>query len=560
MILRPYQETLKGEVYQAWNQGARNVLMRLGTGGGKTAILSSMTHEHGGATCLIAHRQELVGQLSLAIARYGIAHDVVAAQQTKRAIAASHMTTLGRSWYRPGARVVVASVDTLVRAEGLEAWLPQVTRWVVDEAHHLVTDNKWHTAISKFTNPHCLGLGPTATPERADRKGLGRHASGVMDLMVQGPPERWLIDQGYLTDYRIIAADSDLEQFLGAAGASGDWSPAQLKAAAGKSKIVGDTVASYLRFAKGKLGVTFVTDIDTAERVTAAYRAAGVRAETLTGKTDSGWRSQILINLAARKLDQIVAVDVISEGYDLPAIEVETMDRPSESLALYMQQFGRALRPVYAPGYDLETQSGRLAAIAASAKPKAIIIDKVGNWRRHGLPDAVRDWSLNDGERRSKSSGAIPLRACLECYEPYESFRVACPHCGARPEPAGRSTPALVEGDLIELDPEVLARMRGEVEAADMSPWEYQQSLVARHTPPQAVGSLVKHHAARQEARDALRAAMAAWGGYQRARGLDDREIQRLFWTLWQVDVLSAQALSRADAAALTERLTAASK
>jgi DNA repair protein RadD len=532
--------------------------MRLDTGGGKTVVLGWLVENHPGASCVIAHRQELVGQLSLTLARYGIRHNIIAAKDTIKAIVALHILETGRSFYDPGARCAVASVDTLVKAKGLEAWAAQVTLWIVDEAHHLVRDNKWHSAISMFTNPYCHGLGPTATPNRTDGRGLGAHADGVFHAMVQGPPMRWLIDQGYLTDYRVFIVESDIVRLLGEVGPSGDYSQAQLKNASDKSHIVGDVVSSYLKFVPGKSAITFTTDVDTCARVSLAARKGGIRAEALTGKTDGGVRRQMLQQLANGGLDEIIAVDIVSEGFDLPAIQAGIAGRPSESLQLYMQQIGRILRPIYAAGYDLETQAGRLAAIAAGPKPIAFWIDHVGNFLRHGPPDRPRFWTLDSREKRGRNSDAIPMRGCENegCFQPYEAFRVRCPHCGHKPEPAGRSTPKQVAGDLAELDPEILAKLRAGIEEADMGFEEYRVKLTATGLPARYVAANVNALADKQEAQARLRAAMALWGGARLAEGLTDREMQKLFFLRYGVDVMSAQALNRADADALHARLT----
>lgn len=553
MDLRPYQTQLVNDVWGAWAQGALNVLMRLDTGGGKTVILAYLVNlwisQARGAVAVIAHRQELVSQLSMTLARYGIRHNIIAAQKVRRAIAALHIAEFGRSYFDPGSRVAVASVDTLVRADGLEWWFAQVTLWIVDEGHHLVLDNKWHTAIKLFTNPGVHGLLPTATPSRADGKGLGAHADGVANVMVQGPPMRWLIDQGYLTDYRIICPESDL-QVLDEVGSTGDWSTKQLKEASQRSHIIGDVVREYLRWAPGKLGITFTTDVDTAGAMTQAYRAAGVRAETLTGKTDDGYRRQILRQFAARQLDQIVAVDIVSEGFDLPAIEVASMARPTNSLALYMQQFGRALRIL--PG-----------------KSKALIIDHAGNTLRHqGPPDKPRSWTLDRKSKRG-GGGGIPMRVCgagwplgrepsPPCYQPFERFYTACPYCGLAvppPEPAERSSPAAVDGDLSEMDPETLARLRQGVEEMDLPLEDYQRWLTSRNVPAQGFSAHSKRHLERQGAQGDLRREMEAWVGRQLALGLRDREVHRKFFLTFGLDVLSARALGPDEARQLAERI-----
>lgn len=534
--LRPFQAELKAAVFQGWNQGAANVLMRLDTGGGKTVTLADIVNEHNGASMVIAHRQELVGQLSLTLARYGVRHNLVASDSTRRGIAKLHVEELGYSFIDTGARCTVASVDTLVRHD-LGALTAQVTLWIVDEGHHLVRDNKWHTAIDRFTNPAVRGLLPTATPKRADGKGLGRHADGVADLMVEGPPMRWLIEQGYLTDYRIVCPKTDM-QMLADVGASGDWSTKQLREAAQRSHIVGDVVAAYLKYATGRLGITFSTDIETAGEIATAYRLAGVRAETLTGKTDDGLRRSILRRFAAREIDQIVAVDIISEGFDLPAIEVASMARPTASLALYMQQFGRTLRTM--PG-----------------KEKALIIDHAANVIRHGgPPDKPRVWSLERaGKKAKKADDGIPMRICVACFEPFERIYKECPHCGHYEPPATRNAPAMVDGDMAELDPETLARLRGEVAAVDMGIPERRAELMATGLPGIPVMANVKRHAERQDAQALLRAAMADLGGRWHAEGMTDSQMQRRFFLTYGVDVLSAQALGTADAIALLGKI-----
>src|SRR5690606_20862189 len=157
----------------------------------------------------------------------------------------------------------------------------------------------------------------------------------------------------------------------------------------------------------------------------------GVSAEVLTGETSVDVRTAIFARLEARTLQQVVAVDVISEGTDIPAIEVVTFARPTASLGLFLQMLGRALR--MAPGKEF-----------------AQVIDHVGNFLRHrGGPDTPRTWTLD--RRPGKGSGASdaePIRVCLNvtCGLSYERFRDACPFCGQpAPEPERRGPPDQVD-------------------------------------------------------------------------------------------------------------------
>jgi len=558
--LRPYQASIKAAVFQHWQEGRRNVLVKSPTGSGKTVLFADVVRSVDRAAAVIAHRSELVSQTSLALAREGVRHRIIGPDSLRRNCVTLHMDRLGRSFYDPGARVGACGVDTLVGKDAKsDPWFSQVGLWVQDEAHHVLRGNKWGRAAEMF--PNAYGLGVTATPARADGAGLGLHADGLFDSIVQGPEMRELIDAGYLTDYRIFAPPSDVDYSDVTVTASGDLSPAKLRAAVHASdKIVGDVVSHYLKIAHGKLGVTFAVDVDSAKEIAAAFKAAGVPAEVVTAKTPDLLRAQILRRFERREVLQLVNVDLFGEGFDLPAIEVVSMVRKTESWPLFVQQFGRALRlmisPELAAVWDSFTAEQRRAHIAASGKPVALIIDHVGNVIRHGLPDAPRADTLDRRERRSSgTSDAIPTRVCandrvggvegLLCAQTYERFHKACPYCGYYPEPASRSAPEFVDGDLYELDPEVLAAMRGKLAQIDGA------ARVPQNLDAIAAAAVRKNHAARQTAQHFLRELMALWGGWQAAQGFDVAQSQRRFFHAFGCDVLTAQTLGRPEAEAL---------
>lgn len=574
VALRPYQLEVNGNVQAAWANGLRVVIMRMDTGAGKTRCIAALIDGHRGASCIIAHRDTIVSQLSLALAECGVRHQVIASDKTRRQIAARHVKLFGKSFLDPLSPCVVASVATLARREGLDAWAAKVTMWIVDEGHHVVLDNVWHKAIQKFTHPQCVGLLPTATPERPDGRGLGMPdygGHGLAQAIIEGPPMRWLIDEGYLCDYRVVCADSHVRDFLGAVGSSGDWSTAQVKAAEGQTPIVGDAVRTYGNLNRGAIrgipasptprrAVIFASNIDTATDMLGAMRAGGYRAELVTGETLDDVRWKAFDDLEAGRLDVILAVDVISEGTDFPALEVAILARATASIIVFRQQIGRVLRPLPTPQYKAaRTREERLAAIAASPKPIAYIVDHVGNFVMHGPPDRPRAWSLAGTRGSRGKSDAIAYRACLnvpDCGQPFERFRTCCPYCGWEvPAPAGRSSPAMVEGDMTLLDPAMLDAMRGKADEAVMGLDEYRAKLAATGLPQTHIWRNAKHHAAKLEAQQALREAMAQWGGYAHAAGLGDREIQRLFFERFGVDVVTPLSYAPPDAFALLEKI-----
>lgn len=563
--LRPYQAAAKAAVYEAWARDSEVPLLVLPTGAGKTVTFSDVIHDEPAPSAAIAHRQELVSQISLALARDGIMHRIVGPKSVVKLCVNLHMQECGRSYYNPTAPCAVIGIDTLLRRindPAFMAWAKSVRLWVTDEAHHLLKSNKWGKGVELF--PNARGLGVTATPTRADGKGLGDHSDGVFSELVVGPSMRDLINMGYLTDYRIFAPPTtglDLDKV--GTGSTGDFKAGELSAAVARSAIIGDVVGHYQRIAPGKLGVTFATDVKIATETAEKFNAAGVPAEIVSAKTPDADRVKILRRFKNRELLQLVNVDLFGEGFDLPAIEVVSMARPTQSYSLYVQQFGRALRlmidPALYPTWDNLTDEGRRNLIAQSGKPCAIIIDHVGNVVRHGLPDAPREWTLDAREKRrgSGADDAIPVRVCPErtCLAVYERIHACCPFCGHVPVPAERSAPEFVDGDLAELDAATLAAMRGEVAKVDRTEAEIMAELAARYVPDIGIMAARKRHRLLQEAQEDLRDAMAWWAGHQRALGRSDSESYRRFYFKFGVDVLTAQTLKPNEANQLRDKI-----
>lgn len=530
MQLRNYQSANAHEIKAAWQQGHRNVLYVLPTGGGKTVTFAHIAAEEKGTVCASAHRQELVGQIANAFAREGIRHHILAPRDVLKDIVRAQTFEYGKSYFDPAAKIVVAGTDTLLsRKDDLRQWASTVSLWIGDEAHHIIPTNKWGQMAAMFSNAR--GLGVTATPRRTDGKPL----DGVFHHMVLGPTMRSLITEGYLSDYRIFAPPSDLDlSKVAISAATGDYSQPKLVQAVHQSHILGDIVAHYLRIAPGKLGVTFATDIESATDIAERFNAAGVPAEVITSKTTNGDRTAALRKLRNRQILQLVNVDIFGEGFDLPAIEVVSMGRPTMSLSLYIQQFGRGLRVM-------------------DGKPHAIILDHVGNVMRHGLPDAPRDWSLSEvRSKRSNTESEVKMRTCMSCFAVYPRVVRDCPFCGWAFVPADRGCPAHVDGDLTELDPATLARMRGDAEVRMVSDEAERDRLVSRNVPHLGVLAGVKRHREDREAQTALRETIALWAGLQRSRNVPDAQSYREFYLTFGIDVLGAQALKHDDANNLT--------
>lgn len=350
----------------------------------------------------LCHRDELVQQTSKTLLKMGVDHGFVAAGYPKDY----------------SAQVLVCMVGTVGRRlEQLQA--PNII--FTDEAHHSVAGT-WKAIIERFPNALIVGL--SATPERLDGRGL----DDIFKALVPGPDVHWLMEEGYLADYK--AWSHDVPDLSGVKRRGADYDASALAAAMGDSHLLGDAVDHYLRICPGERAVSFCVNVEHALAVRDAFRSSGVVAEELDGNTPKEERRRVLAAFKAGDVQVMTSVDLFGEGFDLPEVSVAILQRPTDSLGLYLQQVGRVLRPVYAEGWPQETREDRLAAIANGPKPHAFILDHAGNIARHGRPDDQREWRL-EGRKKGGSNGSGPgAKVCANCFGSNPQGVTVCRYCG----------------------------------------------------------------------------------------------------------------------------------
>lgn len=394
---RPFQAAMIEETRTALRTHDA-VLFQLPTGGGKTVVAANMIRsaaQKGGRPWFVCHRDFLVDQTSKTLDLVGVDHAFISA---------------GRRW-NPWADAQVCAVDTLrSRLDRIPAeCVPRVL--FMDEAHHACSAT-WSKVIRWALDRGCKVVGLSATPERLDGKGLDE----LFGHMVRGPSVEWLMEQGYLSKYQAFAPS--IPDLAGVGSRGGDFKADEVAQVMDTDTLVGNIVTHYRKLADRKRAVVFCASIAHSQHVAKAFRDAGYSAVHLDGASPWDERRAAARGMAIGEIDVLTNVSLFGEGYDLAAqagmdvtIEAVIMARPTQSLAMYLQQVGRALRP---------------------KDTLAVVLDHAGNVMRHGLPDEDREWTL-EGKKKAKK-GAVPSfpapRTCMACFAAFSANARVCPHCG----------------------------------------------------------------------------------------------------------------------------------
>ncbi len=262
----------------------------------------------------------------------------------------------------------------------------------------------------------------TATPCRLDGAGLGVSAGGVFDALVTGPSVANLTAEGFLVPARVFApaAPPDLR---GIRTRAGDYDPAALTDLMGTAQMVEAVVAHYRLHVGDRPAVLFAASTRHTNAIATGLRASGIASKAISATTPAAEREAALSGLENGSVRILCSCDLISEGLDVPDIAAVILLRPTKSLALYLQQVGRGLRP--APG-----------------KESLIVLDHAGNSLAHGLPATPRRWTLNGAGSGGTTSARRMAAFCPACASIVRRARPTCRSCGAPLEQAEQPSSA----------------------------------------------------------------------------------------------------------------------
>lgn len=376
MNLRPYQIQAMNDIRRQYATGHCSPVLVANCGWGKSctaAEIARLSTAKGNRVLVIAHRVELIEQLQDTFDAWGVPRD------------------------RCDIMMVQSATRRLAR-------LPQYDFIICDEAHHGTCDT-YRNVFDHYPDARRLLL--TATPERTSGQGL----ADIADSMVQSVSVRWLIDHQYLAPFEYYAP-AELINADQLRTVQGDYDHKQAAQMLDKPKIYGSVLENYRKYAEGKQAIVFASSVEHSKRVAEVFTQAGYTAAHLDGKTPKNERKRLMDEYRAGRLQIISNYEIISEGVSVDGCECCILLRPTKSTILFLQSSQRCMR--YAPGKI------------------ATILDMVGNYQRHGLPDDDREWSLQGRKKRNrqKEQNTVRARVCENCFRTYAGNGRICPYCG----------------------------------------------------------------------------------------------------------------------------------
>ena len=243
---------------------------------------------------------------------------------------------------------------------------------IIDECHMLSPDEegiyKKFIAELRKINPNLRVIGLSATPYR---QGLGMITDGGIftdvcyDITGLNAFNQ-LLDDGYLSTLIPMPTQTVLD-VSGVKKLGGEFIQNQLQAAVARFDLTRDALAEAAVAAENRHHwLIFATGIDHVKMIVSILEqmgisAAGIHSSSKKHPMTDAERDDNIARFKAGQIRALVNADILTKGFDFPALDCIILLRPTNSVVLHVQILGRGTRPFFAPGFDLNTREGRIA-------------------------------------------------------------------------------------------------------------------------------------------------------------------------------------------------------
>lgn len=422
-MLRDYQRKTIAELYKWFAENPEgNPCLVLPTGSGKSHIIAALCKDALQSwpqtrILMLTHQKELIEQNAAKLR-----------QHWPGAPLGIYSASVGRK--ELGEPITFAGIQSIIRRMDS---IGHVDLVLIDECH-LVShgdEGSYRTLLRglRGTNPAMRVVGLTATPYRLGH-GLITDAPAIFHDLIEPVSIEELIYLGHLAPLRSKVTRTRLDT-SGVHRRGGEYIERELQAAVDRDDANDAIVREVIEIAGDrKAWLFFCAGVRHAHNVRNTLVRYGIAAECVTGDTPKSERARILDDFKSGIIKAVTNANVLTTGFDHPAIDLIAMMRPTLSTSLYVQMAGRGMRT--SPG-----------------KTDCLVLDFAGVVSTHGPITAV-----NPSQRRGDGEGEsmVPAKECEHCHELCAVACRVCPACGAPfPEPQRREL-ELHDDDIMGLE------------------------------------------------------------------------------------------------------------
>jgi ribonuclease E len=317
------EEALPEELSPAEDPGAiRRYRFRHPTASGKTIAAAGFVEAARTMGVLIlTHRRLLVSQFNRELAAEGYGDRLTPiVEQGQASPQPAPITVQTYAWFARHYDSVSRDTYQLV---------------IADEAHTALGEKTSH-AIRSFPEPIFIGM--TATEQLIAKQVSDVFPASVDDLPLQDAARRGLIAP--LRNLRVPpAAAIHSVPIVG-----GDFEERALAAALDHKALNQAAASLYRDRFDSTPGIVYAAGVDHAYNLAQEFRAAGLKAEAVSGRTPPVKLAEILAAYERGEIDVLINAMLLAEGWNSPRATVVMHLAPTASRRVYQQRIGRIMR------------------------------------------------------------------------------------------------------------------------------------------------------------------------------------------------------------------------
>lgn len=370
MKLRPYQSESCEAFFDALKSGL-NPVVQLPTGSGKSLVIADICGRvaaRGGKVVVLAHVQELLDQNEKEYRRY-----------TSRNDSGIYSSGLNRFDVNP---ITFAGVQSVYKKPLM---FQEADLILIDEAHTVPPDGEGLMYKSFLTAlPGARRGGFTATPWRLGG-GVIYGDDRAFDVLAYQKSPLELVEEGYLAP--LVGVDTAWQLNLkGVSKTAGDFSMSSVQDKMQDADWLEKAVDHAVKQLKGRKHiVVFAPTVKTAQDVARLFSTRKVSCGCVSA--DSEDREDVLTAWKGGEIQAVANVDILTTGFNFPALDAMICFRPTESSALWVQMLGRGMR-------------------IAEGKTDCLVLDYVGNLQRLGGVSTMETW-YHENDKGEREVGSV---------------------------------------------------------------------------------------------------------------------------------------------------------